>query len=218
MGPLQAKLTNNLRSVARSTKGIHPEWRLDLIPKQHVVITSGGAGIQNLATADRQRTVPADDDLRDWCLLVACANVANLLLARGATRKSRNFDTHGAGCGPAQAGAPDAVRVSVAGMHWRRSRAGCCLCWNEDDSLAWPFPESPQLPIHASPSPVVLGFAFLLSLVTGVVFGIVPAWITSRSDPAEALRGVNRSSRDAPRLAAEIVDCLSGCSCRSYCW
>jgi predicted permease len=46
----------------------------------------------------------------------------------------------------------------------------------------------------------VLGFAFLLSLITGVVFGIVPAWITSHSDPAEALRGVNRSTRDRAAL------------------
>ncbi len=46
----------------------------------------------------------------------------------------------------------------------------------------------------------MLGFAFLLSLVTGVVFGMVPAWITSHSDPAEALRGVNRSTRDRTSL------------------
>jgi predicted permease len=45
-----------------------------------------------------------------------------------------------------------------------------------------------------------LGFALAVSLLTGIIFGIVPAWITSRSDPAEALRGVNRSTRDSSSL------------------
>jgi predicted permease len=62
------------------------------------------------------------------------------------------------------------------------------------------FAEAVHLPIQASPSLPVLGFAFLLSLLTGVIFGIVPAWITSHSDPAEALRGVNRSTRDRGAL------------------
>jgi predicted permease len=66
--------------------------------------------------------------------------------------------------------------------------------------LTLAFPDSPNLPIHASPSLVVLGFAFALSLLTGVIFGIVPAWITSHSDPAEALRGVNRSTKDRASL------------------
>ena len=66
--------------------------------------------------------------------------------------------------------------------------------------LALAFPDSPFLPLHATPSLVVLGFAFVLSLLTGVVFGIVPAWITSHSDPAEALHGENRSTRDRASL------------------
>jgi predicted permease len=66
--------------------------------------------------------------------------------------------------------------------------------------LSLAFPDALNLPIHARPSLTVLGFAFLLSLLTGIVFGIVPAWITSHSDPAEALRGANRSTRDRASL------------------
>jgi predicted permease len=66
--------------------------------------------------------------------------------------------------------------------------------------LALAFPDSPNLPIHASPSLAVLAFAFALSLLTGLIFGVVPAWITSHSDPAEALRGVNRSTKDRASL------------------
>jgi predicted permease len=66
--------------------------------------------------------------------------------------------------------------------------------------LALAFPDSMHSAIDATPSPVVLGFAFLLSLVTGIVFGIMPAWVTSHADPAEALRGVNRSTGERASL------------------
>jgi predicted permease len=41
-----------------------------------------------------------------------------------------------------------------------------------------------------------LAFAFVLSVITGVVFGTAPAWFSSSANPVEALRGANRSTRD----------------------
>src|SRR5438046_1925234 len=52
------------------------------------------------------------------------------------------------------------------------------------------------VPIDARPSLPVLGFAVLLSLVTGIVFGIAPAWTASQSSPIDALRGSGRSAGD----------------------
>jgi predicted permease len=46
----------------------------------------------------------------------------------------------------------------------------------------------------------VLGFAFLISLVTGILFGAGPAWLSSHAQPAEVLRGANRSTRDRSSL------------------
>src|SRR5205807_6325711 len=51
----------------------------------------------------------------------------------------------------------------------------------------------------------VLGFAFALSLLTGVLFGVVPAWLTSRSDPAEALHGAGRGTRPGASLPQKIL-------------
>ena len=55
------------------------------------------------------------------------------------------------------------------------------------------------VPIDATPSWPVLLFTFAMSVLTGVIFGIVPAWITSHADPIEALRGANRSVGDIAR-------------------
>jgi predicted permease len=59
--------------------------------------------------------------------------------------------------------------------------------------LALAFPGAENLPIAANPSAVVLAFACGLSLLTGVLFGVMPAWISSKADPADALRGGARS-------------------------
>src|SRR6185312_2369743 len=49
------------------------------------------------------------------------------------------------------------------------------------------------VPISAMPSLPVLLFTLGVSVLTGILFGIAPAWVTSHSDPVEALRGINRS-------------------------
>jgi predicted permease len=52
------------------------------------------------------------------------------------------------------------------------------------------------IPISAQPSFLVLSFALALSLITGIVFGIAPAWMTSRSNPVDALRGTGRANAE----------------------
>ena len=169
-----------------------------MIPKQHVVITPGGAGIQNLQqeTGKGLYLLMAISGL---VLLVACANVANLLLARGATRKAETSIRMALGAARSrlirQMLTESVLLACMGGL------AGLAVAYAGTRTiLSLAFPDAAILPIDASPSLPVLGFAFLLSLVTGVVFGIVPAWITSHSDPAEALRGVNRSTRDRASL------------------
>ena len=132
-------------------------------------------------------------------LLVACANIANLLLARGTTRKAETSIRMALGAARSrlirQMLTESVLLACLGGL------AGLAVAYAGTRTiLSLAFPDALNLPIQASPSLPVLGFAFLLSLVTGVVFGIVPAWITSHSDPAEALRGVNRSTRDRGAL------------------
>jgi predicted permease len=198
IGPLQAKMSTTLR-VWLGTRGEYTRnGGSTEIPKQHVVITPGGAGIQNLQqeTGKGLYLLMAISAL---VLLVACANVANLLLARGATRKAETSIRMALGAARGRLirqMLTDSVLLACVG-----GLAGLAVAYAGTRTiLSLAFPDAINLPIDASPSLPVLGFAFLLSLLTGIVFGIVPAWITSHSDPAEALRGVNRSTRDRASL------------------
>ena len=67
--------------------------------------------------------------------------------------------------------------------------------------MALAFHGGEAMPISAAPSLPVLAFAFALSLATGVLFGVGPAWFATHSDPVEALRAGNRSTSDGSSLS-----------------
>jgi predicted permease len=70
-------------------------------------------------------------------------------------------------------------------------------------SLAFQWAHS--VPISTRPSLAVLGFAFGLAVVTGVLFGAAPAWFATRTDPVDSLRGSGRSTRDHSSLARNAL-------------
>jgi len=200
---LQSKISAALRQWL-ATQPIYTTNGNDKeLPKQHVVITPAGGGIQNL-----QQEAGDGLHLLTWIsalvLLVACANIANLLLARGTSRRAEISIRAALGAARSvliRQMLMESVILAVAG-----GVIGIAIAYlGARTILNLAFPDATQLPIHASPSPVVLGFAFLLSLITGIVFGIVPAWISSHSDPAEALRGLNRSTGDRAHLSQKTL-------------
>jgi macrolide transport system ATP-binding/permease protein len=72
--------------------------------------------------------------------------------------------------------------------------------------LVLAFPGARSVPIHASPSLAVMGFACGISLLTGVLFGVAPAWIAARAQPADALRsGARATARGASPLQRGLV-------------
>jgi predicted permease len=198
VGSLQAKLTTSLRQWLATQPAYTINGRDSQIPKQYVVVTPGGAGVQNLQieTSSGLHLLMAISGL---VLLVACANIANLLLAKSATRRAQTSISMALGASRSLLIRQMLVESLLLGC--TGGLVGIAVAYaGARTILTLAFPNSPQLPIHASPSLAVLGFAFALSLLTGLIFGIVPAWISSHSDPAEALRGVNRSTRDRASL------------------
>ena len=202
-GALQSKISNTLRQWLSTQRAYTIGGGDKRIPKQHVVITPAGGGVQNL----QQRTgygLRLLTGISALVLLVACANIANLLLARGTTRRAETSIRTALGAARSvliRQTLMESVVLAVAGglIGIGIAYAGARMI------LTLAFPEAKQMPIDASPSLVVLGFAFLLSLITGVVFGIVPAWISSHADPAEALRGLNRSTGDRSLLPQKAL-------------
>ena len=192
VGSLQQKMSNNLRTWLSTQQYYTRNGGSTLIPKQHVVIVPGGGGIQQLQQS-AGKGLYVLMTLSGLLLLIACANVANLLLARGAARKAETSIRMALGAGRGnlvQQLLTESVLLSLIG-----GAAGLLVAYAGTRTIvALAFPRAHHLPIATGPSLPVLGFAFLLSLVTGVIFGIVPAWITSHSDPAEALRGLNRTA------------------------
>jgi predicted permease len=71
--------------------------------------------------------------------------------------------------------------------------------------VALAFRSAHTVPIDATPSLPVLAFAFGVSLVTGLLFGTAPAWFAARAQPAEALRGANRTTRDGSSLSQKSL-------------
>ncbi|ABF42042.1 ABC efflux pump, inner membrane subunit [Candidatus Koribacter versatilis Ellin345] len=198
IGPLQAKVSNTLRVWLSGVEMYTRNGGKEVIPKQHVVIVPAGGGIQNMQqeTGKGLYLLMAISAL---VLLVACANVANLLLARGATRRTEISIRMAMGA--ARKRLIRSMLVESVLLAFMAGLVGLVVAYAGTRTiLSLAFPDSPQLPIHATPSLPVLGFALLLSLGTGVIFGIVPAWITSHSDPADALRGTSRTTKDGASM------------------
>lgn len=190
LAPLQQKLSVQLRQIFTTNKffsGVHRP----LIDRVQVVLTPGGAGIQGMRDSYRSKL-----HLLQWIaglvLLIACANVTNLLLVRGMARKMEMSLRTALGAARSRIvrqllteslvlaviGGVSALAVSYGGANLLLKLA---------------FPSSQDVPIHATPSPMVLGFAIALSLVTGVLFGVAPAWLSARAQAADMLRSGSRT-------------------------
>ncbi|HZP23336.1 MAG TPA: ABC transporter permease [Terriglobales bacterium] len=203
MGP---RLTELLRVWLVTDSGMPAEWMSGLktqLPKQVIRVIPARTGVavmkENYGASLRLL-------LTVCCLvlLIACANIANLQLARGASRRSQMSVRMALGASRrrlVRQSLTESVLLAIFG-----GIAGVLVAYlGEKFILALAFRSARYVPIDATPSLPALAFAFGLSLLTGIIFGTAPAWFTSHAEPAEALRGANRTTRDSTSLSQKSL-------------
>ncbi len=203
LGP---RLTGVLRDWIKNESGYPAVWMpqiMRMLPKQNLNVVPAGGGVAEMKE-DYGQSLNLLLCVCALVLLIACANVANLLLARGMARRPQTSLRLAMGAPRARIVAQsliESVLLSLGG-----GIAGLAVAVGAGRLLlALAFHNARALPISASPSLPVLAFAFGLSLVTGVLFGTAPAWFATRTDPVEALRGANRSTRDSSGLSRKAL-------------
>ena len=161
--------------------------------KQTLHLAPGGAGF-SLMREDYSRDLGLLLAAALCVLLVACANLANLLLARGLKNRQQTAVRAALGASRARLvrkalaeSVTLAVLGSAAGVGVAYAGARLILHLAFSGTGSW-------LPVSPTPSVPVLLFALGLALVTGVLFGVAPAWMSSHAEPIEAMRGAGRTT------------------------
>ncbi len=165
-------------------------WR-----KSTLHLVPGGAGVDTLADnyGDGLKLLLA---AAACVLLVAGANLANLLLARGLKDRQQTSIRVALGASRGRLVRKALVEsialgvlggIAAIGVAYGGAKLIVHLAFQIGGPGNW-------VPIDVSPSWLVLGFALGISVVTGILFGIAPAWMTSHAEPVEALRGARGST------------------------
>jgi predicted permease len=204
---MAARFTTITRDWLLSELGAEYPQYLDqlkkVLPTENVNIVPAGGGVAEMK-AGYQSSLRILMVVCGLVLLIACANLANLLLARGSAR-----------------GTQAALRLAMGATKMRLVRqslteslvlalfggaAGIVIAFaGVKLMVALAFHSAHFVPIDAKPSLAVLGFALSMALVTGMLFGTVPAWFASRTNLASVLHGAGRSTRDGRALPQKAL-------------
>lgn len=188
---MEAQMQVELRQFLLTPESKVDERSKSLVPKQTLHLSRGGSGVQMM-----------QDEYKDglhllmWVssavLLIVCANLANLMLVRSTARQQQTSVRSALGASRGvlvrQALTESVVLAVLGGL------VGIAIAYVGTRMILGLAFRTNSVPVSAAPSLPVFAFAFVVSLLTGIVFGIAPAWMTARANPADALRGANRST------------------------
>jgi predicted permease len=185
----QANVEANLlfKQALREYAGLQPSpERLRDIHQASVELTPAGRGLSQLRFSF-SKPLRALMAVVGLVLLIACANVANLLLVRGAARRKEFAVRFSLGAGRLrlirQLGAESLLLAAIGGV------LGVLIAWRGSRALVWMASTGPRpLPLDVAPNARVLCFTLLASLLSVVIFGMAPALRATRVEIGPALK------------------------------
>ena len=199
----QSRSAHNYRSVGRLARGVSVDQaqaemtgiatRLtQQYPQSNADKGVAVVPLQDVVVGDTRQTLFVLLAAVAFVLLIACANVANLLLARAAARGRELVVRAAVGAGRMrlvrQMLTESAVLALVAGV------GGVIIArWGVMALLAFAPPDLPRLD-EVTVDVMALAFALGISLAASVIFGLAPAWHVSRVDLADGLRQGGKGS------------------------
>lgn len=171
-------------------------------------VLDGSQGANDYAHSEYAKPLTVLMGVVGLVLLIACMNLANLLLAR-ANAREKEF----------------AIRLSLGASRFRLIRQlmleslAIAVCggvlglvlsfWIIETLLAYlNSGKSAGAALHATPDPLVIGFCIGLSLLTAVLFGLAPAWQSAKREVLPELKDVSsavRTGRDRSALRKSLI-------------
>jgi predicted permease len=197
---IESEMRVELKQWLRSHWGEMSSAERAKFPAQTLYLSPGGAGVTSMRE-QYEHWLRILMIVSGFVLLIVCANVANLMLVRGMEQRRQTSLSMALGARASRVVRQALTESLVLAFLGGAMGVGVAVLGTRL-ILRFAFPPvdgSSGVAISAWPSADVLLFACAASLLTGIAFGIGPAWIATRTDPIEALRGASRAT---PRTGA----------------
>jgi predicted permease len=192
---INAQLNIELRQWLQSRSAtMQPDERAQ-IDRQHTEIASAEQGI-NVVGLFYDRPLKLLMAAAAFVMLIVCANVANLLLVRALAQSQQTSVRMALGASREQLLQQAMVSSVVLALLGCVGAIGVAYVLSSS-VLALAFRGVDFVPITARPSPAMLGFAFVTAIATSVLFGVAPAWLSTRNNLASVLRAASRTTRSS---------------------